>query len=63
MNLPNDIIVWAKRKREEASDLYEEAEESRVESEYTDIDALEQSVYNQAVMDVTTELLAMFGVE
>jgi len=50
------IEQWIKEKRKEAQELYDEAEEARSESEYTDFDALDQSTYNNGVLATLDEL-------
>lgn len=50
------IREWIKERRAESKKSFHEAEEAREESQYTDIDALEQSVYNEAVLDTINDL-------
>jgi hypothetical protein len=47
---------WIKNKRKEAKKLLKEADEARQKSNFCDIDALEQYVYNQAVLDLIKEI-------
>lgn len=47
---------WIEQTRKESRKLLLEAEASRQKSDYTDIDALEQSTYNQAVLDTLEKL-------
>lgn len=50
------LSQWIEQKKLIAFELFEEAEKGREESEYTNIDALEQSVYNDAVLDTLIAL-------
>jgi hypothetical protein len=47
---------WIEKKRIESKKLLEEADKARLESNFCDIDALEQYVYNKAVLDLLEEL-------
>ena len=50
------IKAWIKETREEAQKLLQEANKEREDSEYTDIDALEQSAYNEGVIETLRQL-------
>lgn len=50
------ILAWAEEQSDEANGLYESAEAARQESDFTDVDALEQSCYNEGVLDTLESL-------
>lgn len=54
-----EIQEWLRLKKEEATKLYDEAEERRIMSGYSDMDALEQSMFNQGVLS-TLETMSEF---
>ena len=55
-----EMRKWVEQKIDQAQQLFDEAEDARDESDYTDIDALEQSCYNDGVVTVLSELLDRF---
>lgn len=52
------LIEKIRAEIQEASKLRDEAEEARKKSDYTDIDALEQSCFNKGVISALNNVLA-----
>lgn len=50
------IKAWIKETRDESQKLLQEAEKARDDSDYSDIDALEQSAYNEGVLETLRQL-------
>lgn len=56
-----ELTGWIDQNLSEANGLYEEAEKDCEDSDYEDIDALEQSVYNEGVIRTLEDLKQLIG--
>jgi hypothetical protein len=55
-----NIKAWIKVQRRVANERYKDAEDRRDKSDYTDIEALETSAYNQGILAALDKLELLF---